>query len=182
MDRFHSPAVSGSRYEADEARTTCACSMLCKTVRGRLGTVAPGGSGGPVTAFEVNLVEQLPEAVKTMLPNMEVDLSASAAATAAAAASAAAAANAAASHAHAAGVYGHAHPAANPDMEGYHPEVECDLLVRPARSARTRHPRGLGSGRRHQVLLATDAQHPARLCTAAPRACRPRTLGARRTA
>eukprot|EP00320_Phaeocystis_rex_P019060 CAMPEP_0119055834 /NCGR_PEP_ID=MMETSP1178-20130426/469_1 /TAXON_ID=33656 /ORGANISM="unid sp, Strain CCMP2000" /LENGTH=658 /DNA_ID=CAMNT_0007036479 /DNA_START=67 /DNA_END=2043 /DNA_ORIENTATION=+ len=72
------------------------------------------------------LVEQLPEAVKTMLPNMEVDLSASAAATAAAAASAAAAADAAASHAHAAGAYGHAHPAANPDMEGFHPEVECD--------------------------------------------------------
>ena len=59
------------------------------------------------------LVEQLPEAVKTMLPNMEVDLSASAAATAAAA------------HAHAF-AYGHAHPAANPNMEGYHPEVECD--------------------------------------------------------
>jgi len=72
------------------------------------------------------LVEQLPEAVKTMLPNMEVDLSASAAATAAAAhaqAHAAAHAAHAAAHAYA---YGNAHPAANPDMEGYHPEVECD--------------------------------------------------------
>jgi len=63
------------------------------------------------------LVEQLPEAVKTMLPNMEVDLSASAAATAAAAHA----------QAHAAGhAYGNPHPAANPAMEGYHPEVECD--------------------------------------------------------
>jgi hypothetical protein len=54
------------------------------------------------------LVEQLPEAVKTMLPNMEVDLSASADATAAAFA------------------YGHGHPEANPDMEGFHPGVTCD--------------------------------------------------------
>merc|ERR1719364_65959 len=49
---------------------------------------------------------------------MEVDLSASAAATAAAAH---AQAHTAAAAAHAA-----AHAAANPDMEGYHPEVECD--------------------------------------------------------
>lgn len=76
-----------------------------------------------------SLVEQLPEVVKTMLPNMEVDLSASAAATAAAAhaqAHTAAAAAHATAHAAAANLYGNAHPAANPDMEGYHPEVECD--------------------------------------------------------
>merc|ERR1719214_416681 len=64
------------------------------------------------------LVDQLPEVVKPMLPNMEVDLSASAAATAAAAHAPA--------HTAAANPYGNAHPAANPDMEGYHPEVECD--------------------------------------------------------
>eukprot|EP00908_Phaeocystis_cordata_P024089 Transcript_6564.p1 GENE.Transcript_6564~~Transcript_6564.p1 ORF type:complete len:669 (-),score=322.57 Transcript_6564:230-2236(-) len=59
------------------------------------------------------LVEQLPDAVKAMLPNMEVDLSASAEATAQAAAAQA-------------GAYGYAHPAADPNMEGIHPRVECD--------------------------------------------------------
>ena len=71
------------------------------------------------------LVDQLPEVVKTMLPNLEVDPAAAAAATAAAAHAQAHTA-AAAAHAAAANPYGNAHPAANPDMEGYHPEVECD--------------------------------------------------------
>jgi len=59
------------------------------------------------------LVEQLPAAVKSMIPNAELDIAATVAATQEAMAAAAAG-------------YGGANPAANPDMEGYHPNITCD--------------------------------------------------------